>query len=87
MLFPDTQSERDFIQATIRDELGRGVILAETKRRYLQAIEDLLARGAEGIILGCTELPLILSQADLAVPAFDTTRIHAEAAVAFALSD
>ena len=87
MLVPDRQSERDFIQATIRDELGRGVILAETKRRYLQAIDDLLARGAEGIILGCTELPLILSQADLAVPVFDTTRIHAEAAVAFALSD
>ncbi|MBL0178017.1 MAG: aspartate/glutamate racemase family protein [Gemmatimonadetes bacterium] len=86
MLVPDTQSERDFIQATIRDELGRGVILAETKRRYLQAIDDLLARGAEGIILGCTELPLILSQADLAVPVFDTTRIHAEAAVEFALS-
>ncbi len=86
MRVPDTQSERDFIQATIRDELGRGVILAETKRRYLQAIDDLTARGAQGIILGCTELPLILGQSDVTVPVFDTTRIHAEAAVEFALS-
>ncbi|MEI2721338.1 MAG: aspartate/glutamate racemase family protein [Gemmatimonadales bacterium] len=86
MRVPDTQSERDFIQATIRDELGRGVILAETKRRYLQAIDDLTARGAQGIILGCTELPLILGQSDVTVPVFDTTRIHAEAAIEFALS-
>lgn len=86
MLVPDTQSERDFIQTTIRDELGRGLILPETKRRYLHAIDALVARGAEGIILGCTELPLILSQADVTVPVFDTTRIHAEAAIEFALS-
>ena len=86
MRVPDTQSERDFIQATIRDELGRGVILAETKRRYLQAIDDLTARGAQGIILGCTELPLILGQSDVTVPVFDTTRIHAEAAIEFAFS-
>lgn len=77
---------RELIQRTIRDELGRGLILADTKRAYLAAIDDLIADGAEGIILGCTELPLILGQEDSAVPVFDTTRIHATAAVEFAAS-
>lgn len=83
---PREQSTRDRIQQTLKDELGKGIIKSETKQFYLRVIEDMLNEGAEGIIFGCTELPMILSQADVSVPVFDTTRIHALAAVDFALS-
>lgn len=84
---PPLQETRDYIQRTLRDELGRGVVRAETRAAYLAIIGQLVADGAQGIILGCTEIPLLVSQADVAVPVFDTTRIHAEAAVQFALAD
>ncbi|HEV8512558.1 MAG TPA: aspartate/glutamate racemase family protein, partial [Cyclobacteriaceae bacterium] len=83
---PHDQSVRDRIQQTIKDELGRGIIKSETKQFYLRAIEKMISEGAQGIILGCTELPMILSQQDITVPVFDTTKIHALAAVDFALS-
>ena len=83
---PHDQSVRDRIQQTIKDELGRGIIKSETKQFYLQVIETMISEGAQGIILGCTELPMILSQQDITVPVFDTTKIHALAAVDFALS-
>lgn len=86
-IVPATQESRDFIQNTLRDELGKGIIKEETKRAYLAIIDELIRRGAEGIILGCTEIPLILGQEDVAVPVFDTTRIHSDAAVAFALAE
>jgi aspartate racemase len=59
----------------------------ETKDVYLSIINELIANGAEGIILGCTEIPLLISQQDVAVPIFDTTQIHAKAAVVFSLKD
>lgn len=83
---PREQSARDRIQQTLKDELGKGIIKSETKQFYLSVIKNMLNEGAEGIVLGCTELPMILSQADVSVPVFDTTRIHALAAVDFALS-
>lgn len=85
-LVPARLEVRDYIQQTLRDELGRGVIRAETKQAYLGIINELIAQDAEGIILGCTEIPMLLSQADVPVPGFDTTRLHATAAVEFALS-
>jgi aspartate racemase len=81
-----SDDDKLYIHSTIHHELGKGIIKPETKIRYLEIIEKLIAQGAEGVILGCTEIPLLISQADLNVPAFDTTRIHAEAAVAYALS-
>jgi aspartate racemase len=78
-------ADRVYIHSTIHDELGKGIIRSETKARYLQIIDGLIAQGAEGVILGCTEIPLLINQDDLSVPAFDTTRIHADAAVAYAL--
>ncbi|HWD88576.1 MAG TPA: aspartate/glutamate racemase family protein [Mucilaginibacter sp.] len=78
-------TERDHIHYTIFEELGRNVIKPETKRFYLDVIDELVARGAEGIILGCTEIPLLVSQNDTNVPLFDTTLIHSKAAVEFAL--
>jgi aspartate racemase len=83
---PHDQSVRERIQQTIKDELGRGIVKSETKQFYLHVIETMIREGAQGIILGCTELPLILSQHDIAVPVFDTTKIHALAAVDFALA-
>jgi len=85
-LIPQEQSVRDFIQQTLKEELGRGVVTSATKAAYVKIVERLIADGAEGVVFGCTEIPLLLSQQDLAVPVFDTTRIHAQAAVDFALS-
>ena len=85
-IVPFLQEERDFIQDTLKEELGRGIIKEQTKRAYLSIIEKLIENGAEGIILGCTEIPMLISQEDVAVPVFDTTKIHSEAAVNFAVS-
>ncbi len=86
-LIPESPQVRDFVQATLRDELGKGILERATKARYLEIIAELLARGAEGIVLGCTEIPLLIGQDDVRAPLFDTTRIHAQAAVDFALSE
>lgn len=85
-ILPEPQETRDFIQQTLRDELGKGIIKPETKAAYIKIINQLIEKGAEGIILGCTEIPMIISQADVAVPVFDTTQIHSKAAVEFAVS-
>lgn len=85
-MVPALQADRDYIQQTLKEELGRGIIKPETKAAYLSIIQQLIAQGAEGIILGCTEIPLLLGQADVAVPVFDTTQIHAAAAVRFMLA-
>ncbi|MEP6495873.1 MAG: aspartate/glutamate racemase family protein [bacterium] len=78
-------ADRDFIQKTIYGELTRAIFSAETKSRYLDIIECMVGEGAQGVILGCTELPLLIKQSDCVVPVFDTTAIHASAAVDFAL--
>jgi aspartate racemase len=85
IVIPD-DAERDFIHYTIFEELGRNVFKPETKRFYMDVMYKLAAQGAEGIILGCTEIPLLISRADVHIPLFDTTQIHSDAAVAFALS-
>jgi aspartate racemase len=85
-IVPLEQETRDFIQLTLKEELGRGIMTDATKNAYLEIIDGLIARGAEGIVFGCTELPLLLTQADVPVPVFDTTRIHSNAAVEWALS-
>jgi len=69
----------------IYEELGSGIIRAESKAYYLKAIEDLVDQGAQGVILGCTEIPFLISQGDVAVAVFDTATIHADAALAVAL--
>ncbi|MEK7403257.1 MAG: aspartate/glutamate racemase family protein [Gemmatimonadota bacterium] len=79
------QADRDWIHATIFNELGKNIFLPATKQRYLDIIGGLSNSGAQGAILGCTEIPLIIKPGDLAAPSFDTTAIHAEAAVNFSL--
>jgi aspartate racemase len=80
-----TPAERDDIHRTIFSELCQGVIDAGSKARFVQCLAALQQRGAQGVILGCTELPLLVDQRDTALPLFDTTRLHAMAAVRFAL--
>jgi aspartate racemase len=78
--------ERNFIHYSIFEELGRGIMKPETKSFYIDVIHKLAGQGAEGIILGCTEIPLLISSDDVNIPLFDTTQIHSKAAVEFALS-
>ncbi|TSA31300.1 MAG: aspartate/glutamate racemase family protein [Porphyromonadaceae bacterium] len=75
----------EMVHRIIYRELVMGVIREESRQECIRIIQKLIDRGAEGIILGCTEIPLLVKQADCAVPVFDTTTIHAERAVEIAL--
>jgi len=75
----------DIINSAIYNELGKNIFLPATKQHFVDVINDLVGQGAEGVILGCTEIPLLIKQSDSPVPVFDTTRLHATAAVEFAL--
>jgi len=79
------KEDRNFVNTAIWDELLMGIILAKTKAAFLQIIEKMVLNGAEGIILGCTEIPLIIDQTDISLPLFNTLEIHSKAAVDFAL--
>ncbi|GAA4729170.1 aspartate/glutamate racemase family protein [Flavisolibacter ginsenosidimutans] len=79
------EEDREFVHDTIYNELGKGVFTLETKRRYLAIIDKLVKEGAEGIILGCTEIPLLIHAEDVPVPTFDTGLLHSQAAVEFSL--
>jgi aspartate racemase len=79
--------EREIVHRIIYDELVVGQIRPASKEQYQRVINGLAEQGAEGIILGCTEIALLVKETDSRVPLFDTTRIHAEAAVEFALKE
>jgi len=76
----------DFINYTIYNEFSKNIFLSETKNRYLEIISKLKDQGAEGIILGCTEIPILLSQENCDIPLFDTAKIHSHAAVDFVIN-
>jgi len=78
------KSERLFIHSTIMDELLKEIFKPESKKKFLDIINDLEIKGAKGIVLGCTEIPLLIKQADTHLPVFNTLEIHAKAAVNFA---
>ena len=77
--------EREFIHNTIMGELLKENFRKETKEKFLIIINELEQRGARGIVLGCTEIPLIIKQEDTHLPVFNTLELHAKAAVEFAL--
>jgi aspartate racemase len=79
------KADRDIVHRIIYNELCQGKIEASSKAEYVRIMAELVKQGAEGIILGCTEIMLLVGQADSPVPVFDTTTIHAVAAVDFAL--
>ncbi len=86
VVIPDAP-EREIIHRIIYEELVLGIIQESSKQQYLGIIEQLVRRGAQGVILGCTEIGLLVQSGDCQVPLFDTTRIHAEAAVEAALGE
>ena len=79
------QEERNKIHDIIYNELVHGQINSSSREIYKEIINNLKKRGAEGVILGCTEIPLLISESDVSIPIFDTTKIHAEKAVEWAL--
>lgn len=83
-IVPD-ERERAFIHRTIFNELLKNVFLDKTKDQFLSIIRKLQAKGAEGVVLGCTEIPLLVHQADIEIPLFNTLEIHAKALAEFAL--
>lgn len=78
-------SDRDFIQEVISDELLRGIFSDDSKYRFIRICRELYLRGAEGIVLGCTEIPLLLKQEDINIPIINSLTLHAMAAVDYAL--
>jgi aspartate racemase len=78
--------DREIVHRVIYDELCRGVVREESRAEYRRIVADLVRHGADGIILGCTEITLLFRPPDASVPVFDTTEIHAEAAAAYALA-
>jgi aspartate racemase len=84
VLVPD-ERERKIVHDTIYDELCVGIVSEGSRNAYREIIGGLVERGAAGVLLGCTEIGLLIGQRDAEVPVFDTTRLHAQSAVDFAL--
>jgi aspartate racemase len=87
VIIPKSQETRDYIQHVVKEELGKGIINPESKEKFIKTTKELIEQGAQGIVLGCTEIPLLINQQDITVPVFDTTKIHSRAIVEFALSN
>ncbi|MDY6797105.1 MAG: aspartate/glutamate racemase family protein [Actinomycetota bacterium] len=83
-LVPGEQG-RELVHRVIYDELCHDIVEPTSREGFKKVIAELVSRGAQGIVLGCTEIPLLLKKADLTLPLFDTTEIHARAAVDYAL--
>jgi len=84
VVVPETK-DRDLVHRVIYDELIKGVILPSSKEEFRRIVNDLQQNGAQGVVLGCTEIPMLLGDGDVTIPVFDTTQLHAEAALRFAL--
>jgi aspartate racemase len=84
VVIPDG-NEREIIHDVIYNELCKGIINKISKEKYIKIINNLALKGAEGVVLGCTEIPLLINKEDVNIPVFDTTTIHAISAVEFAL--
>jgi aspartate racemase len=85
ILVPDKE-DREYVNTVIYDELVAGQIRDESRSGFVAIINELAERGAEGVILGCTEIPLLVGEEDAGMPLFDTTVIHAEAALNYAIA-
>ena len=82
------EAERDYINRIIFDELCAGEFTPQARARYVRIIERLVREdGAQGVILGCTEIPLLVKQKDVSVPVFDSTALHVAAAVRYSLGE
>jgi aspartate racemase len=79
------ENHRRIIDNVIYGELCLGIVAQSSKEKFVEVITRLISNGADGVILGCTEIPLLISQEDVEIPLFDTTSIHSKSAVEFAL--
>jgi aspartate racemase len=86
LLVPDAK-DRQYVNAVIYDELVVGQIRDESRAGLIAVIRKLAERGAQGVILGCTEIPMLVTETDAGMPLFDTTAIHAEAALRYAVEN
>ncbi|AXG71847.1 aspartate racemase [Kordia sp. SMS9] len=84
-LIPNAE-EREEVHRVIYEELSKGILKDSSREAYKNCIERLQKEGAQGVILGCTEIPLLIKQEDSAIPVFDTTTIHATKAIELAFS-
>lgn len=84
VLIPN-ENDRQIVHDVIYKELCLGIVNPESKEKFIKIIKNLVSNGAEAVILGCTEIPLLIKQDDVEIPIFDTTRIHAEAAVEWSI--
>lgn len=85
VIIPEKE-DRTIVNDTIYNELCLGIISQESKEQFLRIIKELEGKGAQGVILGCTEIGLLVCQQDTKTPLFDTTQIHAEKAALYSLS-
>lgn len=81
------EGDRRVVDSIIFNELCHGSAIEQSKQRYIEIIDRMIEIGAQGVILGCTEIGLLINPEDVSVPIFDTTALHVEAAVDFLLSD
>ena len=81
-----SESDRELVHRVIYDELCHGVVRDESRQEYLRVIQALGQSGAQCVILGCTEIVQLIDEQSAGLPAFDTTRLHAEGAVNWALA-
>lgn len=86
VLIPNDE-DRQFVNDTIYNELCLGVISPESKAGFLRIADELASNGAQGVILGCTEIGMLINQNDTAIPLFNTTEIHAKSAAMYALAE
>ena len=84
-LIPDA-ADRAIVHGVIFDELVKGAVVPESRRRYIEIVEKARRGGADGVIFGCTEIGMLLSEQDVGMPCFDTAVLHGKAAVDFALN-
>jgi aspartate racemase len=84
-IIPSEKKDIEEIQNIVKNELGKGFVSKESKKKFVAYANSLIDRGAEGIILGCTEIPMLIEQKDFKSPIFDTTKIHVESIINFAL--
>lgn len=81
-IIPD-EADIEIINTAIYTEMSKGLFLPETKNKFIRIIQKLQGQGAQGVILGCTEIPILIKPADVSIPVFDTIEIHVNAAIDF----
>jgi aspartate racemase len=84
VLIPDA-ADREYVNDVIYEELVAGDIRADSRTGYVRIVDDLAERGAQAVVLGCTEIPLLVRQGDVGLPLLNTTELHAQAALDYAL--